>query len=624
MCGIAGFVGRGDQDTLQIMIDTLRHRGPDDQGVFVSDNIGLAHARLSILDLSTAGHQPMFSADKKIAVVFNGEIYNFLELKTELVKLNKYKFTSHTDTEVIIYGYQEWGEGVFAKLNGMFAIALYDRQQNKLVLARDRLGQKPLYYGVFGDTLIFASELKAIVKHPLFQKQLDLSAVNKYLFYEYVPTPQTIWQNISKLEPATFLVWQNKQVAKKQSFWQTSFSDKKISLTSATEQFDKLLSTSVQRRLLSDVPVGIFLSGGLDSSTIAYYAQQHSQEKIKTFSVGFHESSFDESEYAKQVADFLGTDHHHQFFQASDTLDLVPKIADIIDEPMADASILPTFLLSQFTRQKVTVALGGDGSDELLAGYGPFLAHKFAGVYKSIPAPMRHKFLEKIFCNLPTGEKYFSLDFKIKSFIRGFQGDFKYIHSRWLSSFDQERGSLWKKELAAKLMPNNIFAHIDDYLQETQIADPNQAAVYTYLRTYLLDGILVKVDRASMQHSLEVRSPFLDHELVDFVNNLPYNYKHRFLTGKYLLKRTMKDKLPDNIINRSKKGFGIPLTGWLKHELKDLCQETLSAKNTKDINLFDYQYIEQLKNRHFAGKQDNRKQLWTLIVFYLWWLKWVK
>ena len=624
MCGIAGFVGRGDQDILQNMIDTLRHRGPDDQGVFVLDNIGLAHARLSILDLSQAGHQPMFSADQKIAVVFNGEIYNFLELKQELVKLNKYKFISQTDTEVIIYGYQEWGEAVFAKLNGMFAIAIYDWRQHKLVLVRDRLGQKPLYYGLFGDTLIFASELKAFSKHPLFKKQVDLSAVNKYLFYEYVPTPQTIWQNIFKLEPATFLVWQNQQVIKKQKFWQTSFLDTKISLIEAKNQFDKLLSTSVQRRLLSDVPIGIFLSGGLDSSTIAYYAQQHSKEKIKTFSIGFHEASFDESQYAQQVADFLGTEHHHQFFQASDTLDLVPKIADIIDEPMADASILPTFLLSQFTRQKVTVALGGDGSDELLAGYGPFLAHKFAGMYKSIPKPIRQHILEKILFNLHTGEKYFSLDFKIKSFIRGFQGDFKYIHSRWLSSFDQERASLWQSDLATKLIPDNIFAHIDNYLQATKIVNSNQAVIYTYLRTYLLDDILVKVDRASMQHSLEVRSPFLDYELVDFINNLPYNYKHRLLTGKYLLKQAMKNKLPDNIINRSKKGFGIPLTSWLKHELKDFCQEILSAQNTKDINLFDYQYIEQLKNRHFAGQQDNRKPLWTLIVFYLWWLKWVK
>ena len=312
MCGIAGYVGKGDEQILKKMIDSLKHRGPNDNGVFVKNDIGLSQARLSIIDLSSAGHQPMSNVDQSLWVVFNGEIYNFLDLKDELLKKGKYFFKSKTDTEVLLYLYEEYGEAMFKKINGMFAIALYDFKKGKLILARDRMGKKPLYWGLFNSTLIFGSELKAILEHPLVQKEIDLDSLNQYLAFEYVPTPRSIFKSIYKLEPATFLVFQGGEV-KKEKFWQLDFSVSKLPFKEAVFALDNLTNQAVKSRLMSDVPIGIFLSGGLDSSTIAYYAQKNSGQKIKTFSIGFEEKSFDESRYAKTVSDFLGTEHCHSF-----------------------------------------------------------------------------------------------------------------------------------------------------------------------------------------------------------------------------------------------------------------------------------------------------------------------
>lgn len=623
MCGIAGFVGKGTAENLNKMIQAVLHRGPDDQGIFLKNNVGLAHARLSIIDLSPAGHQPMADKDKKIWLTFNGEIYNFKELRQELEKTGKYNFQSQTDSETIIYAWKEYGEKMFERLDGMFAFALYDTEKETLMLACDRLGKKPLYWSMQNGNLFFGSELKALMAHPLFRKELDFDSLDKYLFYEYIPAPQTIFKNTQKLEPATYLIYKNGE-AIKQRYWDMDFNPVSIGESEAISKLDSLLSKAVEKRLVADVPLGIFLSGGIDSSTIAYYAQKVRGEKIKTFSIGFQEKSFDESSYAKFMADFLETDHYHAVFTPQNVIQLIPSIAEILDEPMADPSLLPTYLLAKFTRQKVTVALSGDGNDELMAGYNTFQAQNFIKPYTKLPLFFKKTFAKTLEL-IPASEKNFSLEYSAKKFINGFEGRPELRHHRWMASFlDQERKSLYAPRLGKTIKMADTTAVLDSHLAEVADASLENKILYLYLKTYLANDILVKTDRASMKTALEVRCPFLDRQVVEFINSLPYDYKYRGLGGKYILKQLMKDKLPPQIIKRAKKGFGIPLARWLKYELKPLCDKLLSPDLLKKQSIFDPAKIEQIKNEHYSGKKDRRKELWTLMTFQLWYNHWFK
>ena len=622
MCGIAGFTGGGNRSDLENMIAAIKHRGPDNTGVFFVGDVGLAHARLSVIDLSERGHQPMFNDDKTIGIVFNGEIYNFKELRNELIKLG-YKFKSDTDTEVIIYLYEEFGESCFERLNGMFAIGLYDFKQKKLILARDRMGEKPLYWSFFGGTLMFASELRAIMEHRIFKKELNLDALNKYLTYEYVPTPHSIFKNVYKLEPASYLVYQNKEI-KKIKFWEIEFNNSDISFDEAITQLDKKINESVKLRMVSDVPFGVFLSGGLDSSTIAYYAQKNSSRKIKTFSVNFEEKSFDESKYAQKVSDILGTEHYDQLLTAKNLIETLSTI-DLIDEPIGDASIIPTYLLSKHARNYVTVALGGDGGDELFAGYPTFQADVLAGIYEKIPTLIKKIFLEKIIHKIPETDNNFSLGFRLKTFVKGLGGDKNYRHHRWLGSFTaEEKEKLFKREIWNEIDAKKDFEEIDYYLKNIKAEDHRNKTLGLYMRTYLMDEVLVKVDRASMKNSLEIRSPFLDPNLVELANSLPFSFKLKGFTTKYILKKLMEDKLPGSIVYRKKKGFGIPLSRWLRNELKEFCDGLLSEEKIKNQGLFNYDYIARLKQEHFDENKNNRKKLWTLMAFMIWYEKYMK
>jgi len=622
MCGIAGFTGGGNRSDLENMIAAIKHRGPDNTGVFFVGDVGLAHARLSVIDLSERGHQPMFNDDKTIGIVFNGEIYNFKELRNELIKLG-YKFKSDTDTEVIIYLYEEFGESCFERLNGMFAIGLYDFKQKKLILARDRMGEKPLYWSFFGGTLMFASELRAIMEHRIFKKELNLDALNKYLTYEYVPTPHSIFKNVYKLEPASYLVYQNKEI-KKIKFWEIEFNNSDISFDEAITQLDKKINESVKLRMVSDVPFGVFLSGGLDSSTIAYYAQKNSSRKIKTFSVNFEEKSFDESKYAKKVSDILGTEHYDQLLTAKNLIETLSTI-DLIDEPIGDASIIPTYLLSKHARNYVTVALGGDGGDELFAGYPTFQADVLAGIYEKIPTLIKKIFLEKIIHKIPETDNNFNLGFRLKTFVKGLGGDKNYRHHRWLGSFTaEEKEKLFKREIWNEIDAKKDFEEIDYYLKNIKAEDHRNKTLGLYMRTYLMDEVLVKVDRASMKNSLEIRSPFLDPNLVELANSLPFSFKLKGFTTKYILKKLMEDKLPGSIVYRKKKGFGIPLSRWLRNELKEFCDGLLSEEKIKNQGLFNYDYIARLKQEHFDENKNNRKKLWTLMAFMIWYEKYMK
>ena len=627
MCGIAGYFGEGDSVVLKKMADTLRHRGPDDEGYYKDGAVGIAHRRLSIIDLSPSGHQPMAGEDERVHIVFNGEIYNFQELRAGLKAEHQFKGAS--DTEVIVHLYEEIGTEVFSKIKGMFAIALYEKEHKKLFLARDGMGKKPLYYGIFEKTLLFGSELKALMAHPKFKKELDIASLNKYFQYEYVPTPHTMFQNVFKFEPGHYATYDGKALTKTK-FWDVSFEVRKgksPSLDDTIVRFDELLHEGVKKRLISDVPLGVFLSGGIDSSTIAYYAQKIARDTgakpIQTFSIGFTEDSFDESKYARQVAEFLGTEHHEKILSAKEGAALIPVIADLLDEPMADASIIPTYLLSQFTREHVTVALGGDGGDELLCGYDTFLAHRFAGIYEKVPEALRRQIIEKMIPLLPASHKNMSLDFKVKKFIAGFYGDKKYRNQRWLGAFDKdERRKLFSKKIGKEIENLNEFEDIDNYLKGLSTNDCYDQLTYLYLRTYMMDDILVKVDRASMYNSLEVRAPFLDTDVVEFLVNVPLSFKLHGFTTKYLLKKLMEDKLPREIVFRKKKGFGIPLAEWLSGELKPLVLEMLSEERLNKQGLFDITYVKGLLDDHFSKKADNRKPIWTLLVFQMWYDRW--
>jgi asparagine synthase (glutamine-hydrolysing) len=626
MCGITGYFGQGNIELLKKMTMALYHRGPDDGGFFIENNIGLGHRRLAIIDISAGGHQPMANEDGSVTIVFNGEIYNFKELKNELRK--SHDFRGSSDTEIILHLYEEIGPEVFLKLSGMFAIAIYDRKIGKLFLARDPMGKKPLYWGHFSGTLIFGSELKAILCHSQAKKEMDLRSLNKYLIYEYIPTPHSIFKNIHKLEPGHYLEYDGQNV-KKNKFWDIEFKvesrkSKVESQETAINELDKRLNDAVKSRLVSDVPLGIFLSGGIDSSTIAYYAQKNCGQKIKTFSIGFKEASFDESRYARQVADFLGTDHYEKILDSKDALDLIPKIADMLDEPMADPSILPTYLLSSFTRENVTVALGGDGGDELFCGYDTFVAEKFANYYEKIPLAIRKNFIEKLAHTLPTSFNNISFDFKLKKFTSGFSGEKRYRHQRWLGSFDKDqRIALFRPEIREQLQKENEFEEIDDYLVNVNNEIFYNQLIYLYLRTYLMDDILVKVDRASMYNSLEVRAPFLDKDVVNYINSLPVDLKIKGLKSKYILKRLMKGKLPDNIIERKKKGFGLPIANWINQDLKPLIMELFERSKIEREGLFDHKYVNNLLQDHFSRRADNRKLIWTLMIFEAWREKWL-
>ena len=616
MCGIAGFWGKGNESVMQAMTEALHHRGPDFTGTFFDPKmaLGLGHARLSILDLSAGAHQPFFSEDRRFVIIFNGEIYNFKSIRQDLMDRGYGPFQTQGDTEVLLKAYQVDGLACLSKLNGMFAFAIFDYERNELLLARDRMGKKPLYIAQASGTLLFASELKAILQHPEFKSELNLNALNHYLTLDYVPTPISIFEGVEKLEGGHYLQIDFKGNIKRGSFWEPNFIPLEISFEEAKEELDRLLAEATALRLVADVPVGIFLSGGLDSSAVAYYAQKQATKPIQTFSIGFNEKSYDERAYAQQVAKQLGTEHHERILTAQESIDLIPTVFSSLDEPFADPSILPTYLLSQFTRSKVTVALGGDGSDELLAGYPTFISEKLAPLLAWMPAQMVQG-LQKMVNFLPASDQNISLDFKLRQFLKGFESSKRFRHSQWLGSFSiSEKKNLWSKDLVFKIPHRNTLSVIDDYAKRGS----EQELIYMYLKTYLQDDILVKVDRASMMNSLEVRAPFMDVHVVEFLNRLPYDFKLKGFRGKHLLKETMRGKLPPDIIDRPKKGFGIPVSLWLKNELKDLCNDLLSKEDIESQGLFDYNYVEQLKQNHFKGRQNNRKELWNLMVFQLW------
>ena len=606
MCGIAGFLGAGDSADLQRMTRRLTHRGPDAEGYFekAGEGVFLGHRRLSIIDLA-GGAQPMVSADGCLAIVFNGEIYNHAELRSELIAKGHVFATDHSDTEVLLHGWREWGAAMLSRLNGMWAFAIYDSRTRRLFLARDRFGKKPLYYFHRKGTFAFASELTALLQHPLAPRNESEIARVKFLAHALIPAPHSAIEGIHKLPAAHHLTLGSGDSAPRIArYWRYTLEpeESQKSESALAGELLELLTRATRRRLVADVPLGIFLSGGLDSSTIAALAARDTQgSKPQTFTIGFNEPSFDESPFAALVAEFLGTDHHTDTLGLDAALEVMPRIFDLLDEPQGDGSLLPTWLLCRFARRHVTVALSGDGGDELFAGYDPFRALRLAGLYsKLVPRPL-HSALRLLAARLPVSHANISLDFKIKRTLRGLDHPSRLWNPVWL-------GALEPSELArvteSRFSIEEIYSEAIEAWESCSGTNPVDRTLQFYTEIYLQDGILAKADRASMMNSLEVRSPFLDIEVADFARRLPHHYKLRGKTTKYLLKRAVEGLLPHDIIYRSKKGFGTPTGSWLRsgriapQAHSPLLREKLSA--------------------HLAGKSDERLFLWCEYVWQQW------
>src|SRR5881392_701789 len=573
--------------------------------------------RLKIIDLAT-GHRPMAGEEGRVWIVFNGEIYNYLELR-ETLAARGHTFTTHSDTEVIVHGYEDRGLASLDDLEGMFAFAIWDAPAPTLVLARDRLGIKPLYYAVLPDQIVFASELRALVEHPAVERTLDLTALSRYLAHEYVPAPHSIFRGVRKLPAGHWLSYTDGRL-KVEPYWDVQFGRPgPVGEAEAVAALRATLEASVRQHLVSDVPLGVFLSGGIDSSTVAAFAARHASGRLKTFSIGFEDPSFDESAHARRVARALDTDHHEEILSPRAAVDLVGRLPDLLDEPLGDASLLPTYLLSRFTRRSVTVALSGDGGDELFAGYPTYQAHRAARAFEVVPRWVRQRLLRPAIERLPVSLDDLSLDFRLKTFMKGM--DFAPVerHAAWLGSFTPaEQRALFTPDALARMEVAPSYAAFHETLAHAPSASGLERMLYLDLKGYLGEGVLAKADRTSMACSLEVRVPLLDRRVVELAASLPMRLKLRGFTTKYVLKRALSGVLPREVLERRKKGFGVPLGRWFRAELAPLLRDACARDVVCRAGLFRPEAVERLIGEHAAGRRDHRKKLYTLLAFQLW------
>ncbi|MBL7074884.1 asparagine synthase (glutamine-hydrolyzing) [candidate division KSB1 bacterium] len=626
MCGICGVVyldrGRSvGSEMLRGMSHTLTHRGPDDEGLFIDRNVGLGMRRLAIIDVS-GGQQPIANEDNSKQIIFNGEIYNHLDLRESLVS-NGHRFKTRTDTEAILHNYEKRGAACVQDLNGMFAFAIWDSERQSLLLTRDRLGIKPLYYYVDGEKFIFGSEIKAILACDDVDLTLDYQAIYYYLTYLYIPAPYTIYKQIKKLPPGHLLVLKDRILDIKK-YWTLSYDvDPGLTVNKCTERIEELIADAVKIRLMSEVPLGAFLSGGIDSSTICNFMMKAGDGQVKTFSIGFPiKGPFNELEYSTLAASHLGTDHH-QMVVYPDAVNLFSKIMDYLDEPMGDSSVIPTFLLSEFTRNQVTVALSGDGGDELFAGYERYLVIKSILVYEKLPgsirdnvfAPLVHNFFKDTQQRegLWAQTKRFMNDFK-----RGHQETFLRLITNFNSSLIDAYCSPELKEEFKYYDPHELARSYFDGKFLGNPSEPINALLNQETMMYLPDDLLFKVDRMSMAHSLEVRVPLLDHRLVEFAARIPPSLKIKGFSTKYILKKLMSRHLPHKIVYKKKQGFTPPLKEWFRNELRDYIREILLSRTARDRGFFNISGVKRMIDDHIAGRREFHHQLWVLLVLELW------
>jgi len=640
MCGICGKINIEGKEIRRELItrmnSVLTHRGPDDEGIYINNpspgasqamaSVGLGHKRLSIIDLSEAGRQPMSNEDGTIQMVFNGEIYNFKNLKKELEQ-NGHHFTSQTDCEVIIHLYEKEGIECIKKLNGMFAFALWDSKNQALFLCRDRLGIKPLFYSWDGKSLYFASEIKSILCDPEVSKKMDWNALNLYLTLNYIPAPYTIFKKIKKLDPGCYIMVRKEGLEIKQ-YWDIEkgteyYENKEKNIETYKKNLYDLLEDSVKIRLIADVPLGAFLSGGIDSSIIVGLMSRVSNSPINTYSIGYKDVPlFDETEYAREVAKLNHTHHHEIILSAKDLLDTIPEVLTCLDEPFADSSAIPQYIVSRETKKHVKVALSGDGADELFAGYRMYSGEYWYSRYKLFPRVLRTKLIEPLLTSLPDSRDKYLLEHirRIKKFVRGAKDRFEDRLFAWNEIFSEELREkiINKKKIEFEKINPDLGKEMLLKRLSSYDSDNINRMLYMDLKISLPNDMLSKVDGMSMRNSLEVRVPFLDHRLVEYVFQIRGNLKLKGKKGKYILLETFKNILPPLLLNKPKWGFEIPISKWLKSELRFLINEYLSKKKIESQGIFNFKPIEKLIDDLFRGRSDTSWHLWNLIVFQAW------
>lgn len=622
MCGIVGIVNRdgraAERATLERMNNAIVHRGPDEDGFYINENVGLAMRRLAIIDLA-GGQQPIFNRDRTKAIVFNGEIYNFQTLRRDLEQLG-HRFYTDCDTEVIVHLYERYGADCVQYLRGMFAFAIWDATAKALFMARDRVGKKPLLYSFMpnGD-LIFGSEFRALLAHQSVSREIDTEAIHHYLSFLCVPAPLTAFRQIRKLEPAHWLLWKNGEV-KIERYWLPDFSRKiKISPAEAEEETLRVLREAVKLRLISDVPLGAFLSGGVDSSAVVALMAEESATPVKTFSIGFEEQDFSELKYARVVADHVGAEHH-EFIVRPDALEVLPTLVEHYGEPYADSSAIPTFYVARETRRHVTVALNGDGGDESFAGYERYAAMRFAERYHRLPNVLRQSIIEKLVAFLPTSELKRSRARDLKRFLSAASLPAVERYFRWSSAFSSEfKSELYSKEFKRETAGFDTSRILGDwFLRAGDGIGIVDKTMFTDQQTYLPNDLLAKVDIAAMAVSLEARSPFLDHKVIEFAASLPENLKLNGRETKSLLKRAAARVVPRTVLYRRKMGFGVPIGKWMRNEMQPFVHEILLGEKSLKRGLFNAATIERIVEQHTSGQKDYNQQLWTLLMLELW------
>lgn len=612
------------------MCAAILHRGPDDEGYYVSHasgtgsesraqeaaSVGLGMRRLSIIDLST-GKQPIHNEDKTVWVVLNGEIYNYTDLRKEL-EAKGHRFYTQSDTEVIVHAYEEYGDDVPKHLRGMFAFALWDEKRQRLLLARDRVGKKPLLYSIIGREIVFASEFQAMLRHPAVSREVNEEAISHYLSFLCVPAPLTAFTGVRKLQPGHILIWQEGEVEIRR-YWSLDFRNKiDISEREAGERVVDLLRDAVRVRLMSDVPLGAFLSGGIDSSAVVALMSELSGERVKTFSIGFEEAEFNELSHARRVAERFGTDHH-EFIVRPNAVEVLPTLVRHYGEPYADSSAIPTYYLAKMTRQHVTVALNGDGGDECFAGYERYAAMRIAERYHHLPRLLREQVVEPALAAIPETGSTRSRMGKARRLldVMGRPGGERYF--RWTSAISEElKSELCTAEFLSRTSSVRAISYVQPWFEGNGEIDVVDRALMADTSHYLPNDLLVKVDIATMAVSLEARSPFLDHHVMEFAASLPARYKLRGLTTKRILKNALKGLLPSENLTRSKMGFGVPIGRWFRGELKSFLKETVLSERALGRGYFKREAVKHLVDEHTDGRRDNAHQLWTLLMLELW------
>ena len=626
MCGIVGFVSKisssMDRSILERMNAAIAHRGPDDDGFYVNDGVALGMRRLAIIDLAS-GQQPIHNSDKTKWIVFNGEIYNYQDLRKDLEKRG-HRFYTNSDTEAIVHLYDEYGADCLGHLRGMFALAIWDTGDKSLFLARDRVGKKPILYSHQdnGD-LIFGSEFQALLQHPDISREVDLEAIDSYLSYLCIPAPQTAFKQIRKLEPGHWLRWKNGEIETKR-YWQPDFSNKiKIFEEDAIEETTRILRESTKLRMISEVPLGAFLSGGVDSSTIVALMAQESSQPVKTFSIGFEEQDFSELKYAKRVAEYVGAEYN-EFVVRPNAMEVIPTLVEHYGEPYADSSAIPTYYVSKETRKHVTVALNGDGGDESFAGYERYAAMQMAEAYNRMPKALRKFFIENPVNLLPTSELKRSRFRDAKRFLQAATLPKTERYFRWNSTFSREmKSDLYTDDFAASVSAHNASENMDRWFGKANGSGILDAALLTDQMTYLPNDLLVKVDIASMANSLEARSPFLDHKLIEFAASLPEDLKMRRFQTKSLLKKVAARLVPKEVVYRRKMGFGVPIGKWFRGDMKDFVRSVLLSDRSLKRGIVKPEMLEKYVNEHTNAERDHSFQLWTLLMLELWFQRFI-